>query len=519
MKHFIFLLLFSIILINDSKSQNVTYHNRYGEVIKDFSKYEYKVGSNYVIYTSEKRQGVKDSDGNIIIKPEMESVFYIGRDMFIVKDPETKKFKIYKKDSPIDMGGREIDPVFSNYGGFKWGFVEGYACFSAKVNDLSTFYVLDSTGNFLKTTSEPEFHSDFIFFKREKLIYDKTTKEYFDLKASVGEYALGSFSEGLAKVCKSGGPDNYGFINKKGEWVIPMNAKINSVVGFDNGVCKVGSKGEDKWINTSGKFVKRPGDVFIKNITFFQNFRITENTNSELKITDEKTGKQVEGYFSSDYRMVPVTGYYTLNGYLFVDSDNGEKAMIHHSGKVVHRFVKKFETKIFDLVKSQGDLIYVTSEGGNTVIFDMEGNKLWDIPKGLECHGSLKDVTCFNRDFADSIRTVNKQMERQNTGNNSSVDGNHELVEYVFGIVMQKVRGTVNVSVNYACRYFVVTDVSGEGQDAAMRYAQSINSMNYNTDGYVEYDTYATDNIDKCKEEVNKKYKLSDFRVEYITKE
>lgn len=125
-------------------------------------------------------------------------------------------------------------------------------------------------------------------------LIDRDGKELFDMKEIERAYP---FYDGLARVQVIGadGISLYGFINKKGEYVV--NPAYEYANNFSDALAKAKSKEMDGYINTAGKFVINDSTFYIKN-PFYNGYAVVG---------------VIGNYGKSSYGVIDKKGKYVIN--------------------------------------------------------------------------------------------------------------------------------------------------------------------------------------------------------------
>lgn len=190
------------------------------------------------------KYGYKDSKGNLVIPYK-----YSGAGFF--EEDGLAPVSLNNQSGYIDKSGREVIPlIYEGAGGCKDGM--------AAVKQKGKWGYIDTKGKkdipFVYDDVQ-EFHEGLAAVKRkDKWGYiDKSGKQVISF---VYDYA-GYFEQGLAPV-KPKGVKEEGFINPKGEMVIPVQFKATT--GFNpDGTARVLKSGGDEWysIDKTGKAVNK----------------------------------------------------------------------------------------------------------------------------------------------------------------------------------------------------------------------------------------------------------------------
>lgn len=209
-------------------------------ILKDAS--HFAEGLAYV--SGEFGNGYIDSSGKIKINLETDAGFIFSEGLAAVNNRNFKFGYINKK------GEQVIDFLFDEAGNFKDGF--------AKFNKDNKFGFIDKTG---KERIPPAF--DFVRNFSEGLafvgLYDINFRTYWALIDTAGIHItkyifsrVQDFSEELAAVRDTAG---WGFINKKGEFVIP--AHFYYADSFKDGIAWASDKKNNTYgfINKDGRYV------------------------------------------------------------------------------------------------------------------------------------------------------------------------------------------------------------------------------------------------------------------------
>ena len=163
------------------------------------------------------------------------------------------------------------------------------------------------------------------------------------------------FTEGLASVCMADAREEaYGFINKKGEVVIPLNFKQAGSSSFKKGLARATVNGSTALINQSGQVVFETEKGNIQGHGFGMVLVIT------------KPNRRGWGWlnFKDEFVIDPQYDYarnFNEDGYAIVEK-NGLKGVIDTTGNVV--IPLKYETVYHDISKDGFFAGVVPSKGG-----------------------------------------------------------------------------------------------------------------------------------------------------------
>jgi len=207
-------------------------------------------------------------------------------------------------------------------------FLEGRAC--VLVNDKFGF--IDEKGTYVvhPKYKEATFFSEGRAWVVEEgkapTLIDKDGKELFDMKEIECAYP---FFDGLAQVRVAGddGSSLYGYINKKGEYVV--NPRYTSAENFSDGMAAVSGKDRNGYINKVGKVMVN--DTVFKYREYFHNGHAIVGIDDKDWITTygviDKSGKYV---INPQFRRIENGGY----GFL-VKNDDGQWGLCDNKGKYV----------------------------------------------------------------------------------------------------------------------------------------------------------------------------------------
>lgn len=145
---------------------------------------------------------------------------------------------------------------------FEWdeikgtGFVNGH-CW-VKKDDEKFWSLIDKKGNIIPTKGYEKVGYLYEFNPSVAAVYEGSKFGWIDIKSGKEIipciYSGASyFNKGLACVYTGDGEKGYGFLNMKGEMVIPMQFKQSGTASFDdNGLCRAQIKGVTVLIDTAG---------------------------------------------------------------------------------------------------------------------------------------------------------------------------------------------------------------------------------------------------------------------------
>lgn len=157
-------------------------------------------------------------------------------------------------------------------------------------------------------------------------LIDRDGKELFDMKEIERAYP---FYDGLARVQVIGadGISLYGFINKKGEYVV--NPAYEYANNFSDALAKAKSKEMDGYINTAGKFVINDSTFYFKN-PFYNGYAVVgvreDYGKSSYGVIDNKGKYVINPQF--DEIMPDVNGF-------VIENSEGQWGWCDSKGKIV----------------------------------------------------------------------------------------------------------------------------------------------------------------------------------------
>lgn len=208
------------------------------------------------------RYGYIDKTGRMVIPCTYEHASRFSEGKAYV---ESKSFKGF-----IDKAGRQLFSVNGHFDSHEYSFSDGLV----RIVDLETnkVYFYDGHGRAVLTIPMyrleiREFHDGLAFCEEEnwKGFIDKSGNHVIDCAAY---QTVNNFSEGLAAVSKDG--QTYGFIDTKGNIVIPISIKANIVpqytddgewenvyefYDFHCGLCRINKDGKWYFINKNNEVV------------------------------------------------------------------------------------------------------------------------------------------------------------------------------------------------------------------------------------------------------------------------
>ncbi len=225
--------------------------------------------------------GFIKGDGSYLIQPAYRTVGSFKQGLAAVQNNKLKFGFINKEGETI------IKPIFNTV----YDFSEGFAA----VNRKEKWYFIDTTGQPLTKKKKKKKRKKRKKKKKKKLKFKKyyqagsfseglapvrnkkgkwgyinsAGKLVIKYKFKASANSVGSFFSGLARAKRG---DFFGFINKKGKWVIP--ARYEAAGRFSEGLAAVKVKGKWGYINTSGKLVIKPyfTDPFYYPDRYFTDF-------------------------------------------------------------------------------------------------------------------------------------------------------------------------------------------------------------------------------------------------------
>jgi len=318
------------------------YINSKGEVVIDFI-YDYAgfFTDGTAVVSLNDLYGLIDSDGNIVIKPKYDYIgnFSEGLAHIVLYDTDTARHGFIDKD-----GNTFYKDYFNNNTG---DFHDGLAAFEI---DLYFGYV-DRNGDIV---IQPEYFMAYGFSEGFAVVANEDDKHGFiDKKGNLvipfkfehnieGTYLYQGFSDGLSAVCVDG---KFGYINTKGDFVI--EPKFDYAERFSDGLALVIADGLYGYIDRNGNYIIEPK---FAHASSFQNgfafVRMPENTDYEEtggyalinKAGDFITGKNLVYEEGGGYTFISEwsTGFVADLARVVMMVDNNPKFVyINKSGKIV----------------------------------------------------------------------------------------------------------------------------------------------------------------------------------------
>ena len=214
--------------------------------------------------------GFINKDGKEIIKPKYYDVCNFSNGLAMIVRGSKYGF--------IDGNGNEvIAPKFDYFGNNISSFHEGLA--AVQINGKWGFInhkgdvIISARYDFANRFSEGYAQ---IWQNEKSTFIDKTGKEISSSKYDISPYNISAFSNGLAAVYQASENRNtgkFGFINKKGEIVIPL--KYEMAFDFSEGLANIKENGKWYFINKSGMKILKMGydhiDSFSEGLAHVEN--------------------------------------------------------------------------------------------------------------------------------------------------------------------------------------------------------------------------------------------------------
>lgn len=519
--------LLILFVLNTIQAQQKIYFDRNGNFVQDTLNFSYKITDDYTVFCKNGQFGVKNPDESVLFEPKFAKIVYLGNGFFGLQPQAGAGFDIYNKSQKINEAGKTYILAAGFGVAVKNSFLNGVLVLGVFGNQ--EYSVLLDDGTFLQYHSKPQIDVAHIYFPQDFVIYDRTTKQYIETVKLKNPYVIGEFSDGLASISYKNkkGDREFGFINTKGEMVISPSSDYKKAGGFYNGTCEVAY---NRYINQKGKIFevkdfKSANYGVLNNIEL--SFVLTGGIGS-LRAWDRRKNLVDTlrlGVQANMDELYPKCLF--VNGFTLVEAEKKMNStaifpvyLLDQKGKIVYSFghTSVNSGKLSERAYFNDDLLLLTSFlDSTTVVIDQNGKVLSTFDKKYKCTVENGLIVCQEHPKKTPTATVT------NSNSNTTVSDNEpEVISWAVAIVLKRTQSSLGTySTDYFCRFIVVEDTGGSTLEEIKAYAiEHYNRTFLDVDkNCVLQESFALKNdLDKCKEVVNAKYKLSDWEVDYIYK-